>query len=152
MTKKCSNCGEIIAEESLFCPKCGSYAKVAKPERNYPIKWIVITGACIILLIIVGSFAISHSSRTDTVLSMISDSNLDSSNEYAVQLRDADKNVLAGQFITVEFNNNTYTLVTDANGTAAINLTVGDGSYEVKSYFKGNDVYNEAHSSDIVIK
>ena len=152
MTKKCSNCGEIIAEESLFCPKCGSYAQVAKPKRDYPVKWIIITSACIILLIIVSAFAISHSSRTDTTLSMISDSNLDSSDEYVVQLRDADNNVLADKFITVEFNNNTYTLVTDANGTAAINLTVGDGSFEVKSYFKGSDVYNEAHSSDIVIK
>lgn len=151
MTKKCSNCGEIIDDESLFCPKCGSYAKVGS-SREYPLKWILITAACIVLLIIVCAFAVSHGSRTDTTLTMISDSNLDSSNEYMVQLRDADKNVLAGEFITVEFNNNTYTLVTDANGTAAINLTAGDGSLEVKSYFKGNDVYNEAHSSDIVIK
>lgn len=153
MTKKCSNCGETINEESLFCPKCGSYAKVEPSENRYPTKWIIITGICIILLILVtGTLFINHSSRTDTALSMISDSNLGSSNEYDVQLKDADGNLLADKFITVEFNNETYTLVTDSNGTASINLTVGDGSFEVKSFFKGDNDYNDAHSSDIIIK
>ena len=153
MTKKCSNCGETIDDESLFCPKCGSHAKVKSSENSYQTKWVIITGICIIMLILVTStLFINHSSRTDTALSMISDSNLGSSDEYVVQLKDANGNPLADKFITVELNNNTYTLVTDGNGAASINLTVGDGSFEVKSFFKGDDDYNEAHTSDIIIK
>ena len=74
------------------------------------------------------------------------------SNEYTVQLKDVNNRVLADKFITVKFNNESYTLVTDKNGTASINLTVIKGSFEVKSYFKGDSKYNDAHSSDIVIK
>ncbi len=152
MTKKCSKCGEIIGEESLFCPKCGSHVRVTGSKRSYPIKWIAIAGICIALLVFAGVFITNHSSKTDTTLSMISDSNLDASNEYKVQLKDSNNKVLEGQFINVELNNQSYTLVTDKNGTAAINFTIIKGSFDVKSYFKGNDVYNEAHSSDIVIK
>ena len=152
MTKKCSKCGETIGEESLFCPKCGSYIMSAGSKKSYPIKWIAITGICIVLLLFAGAFFINHSSKTDTTLSMISNSNLDASNEYTVQLKDVNNRVLADKFITVKFNNESYTLVTDKNGTASINLTVIKGSFEVKSYFKGDSKYNDAHSSDIVIK
>ena len=51
MTKKCSKCGETIGEESLFCPKCGNYVMSAGSKKSYPIKWIVITGICIVLLL-----------------------------------------------------------------------------------------------------
>ncbi len=88
MTKKCSKCGETIGEESLFCPKCGNYVMSAGSKKSYPIKWIVITGICIVLLLFAGVFFINHSSKTDTTLSMISNSNLDASNEYTVQLKD----------------------------------------------------------------
>lgn len=83
---------------------------------------------------------------------MLSDSNLDSSNQYRVALKDAGNNPLKDKFIVVEFGNNTYKLKTDGNGTASINLTLSDGSHEIKSYYKGDDTYNDAHSSDIIVK
>ena len=152
MTKKCSNCGEIISDELLFCPKCGSHVKVMDLKKSYSTKRIAIVGICIIILIISSVFILNYISRTDTTLTMTSDSRLDSSNMYSVQLKDKNNNVLPNQFITVEFNNNTYTLITDSNGTASINLTVHEGSFEVKSYFKGSDIYKDAHTSDIIVK
>lgn len=152
MARKCSKCGEINEDNSLFCQECGSYTQEIKKDRNYPVKWIVLAIIIIALAVAAGMFISVHNSKIDTTLTMISNSHLDSSNEYSVELKDANNHVLSNEFIIVEFNNSTYTLQTDSNGTASINLTVGDGSYEVKSYYKGSDVYNDAHSSDIIVK
>lgn len=152
MARKCKNCGEIIEDDSLFCPKCGNYVKRSRQTRSYPVKWIVVLLIALILILATGIFITNHESKIDTELVMISNSHLDTSDEFAVQLRDAENNTLADEFITVEFDNQTYTLRTDSNGTAGINLTLNDGSYEIKSNFKGNDVYGESHSSDIIVR
>lgn len=152
MTKECKNCGEVIDDETLFCPKCGKYVEMTSAKKEYPVKWIGIAALVIILIIVAGVFLTGNSSKIDTTLSMTSNSNLGPSNEYSVVLKDASNNPLAGEFIKVEVNNNTYTLKTDSSGTAKINLTLGEGSFEIKSYFKGDDTYSESHSSDIVVK
>lgn len=152
MSRKCSNCGESIADDSLFCPKCGSYTKDNQKPRSFPLKWIAIAGIIIVLAVVAGYAISNHNSKTDTTLVMLSDSNLDSSNQYRVALKDAGNNPLKDKFIVVEFGNNTYKLKTDDNGTASINLTLSDGSHEIKSYYKGDDTYNDAHSSDIIVK
>ena len=152
MSRKCSNCGESIADDSLFCPKCGSYTKGNNKPRSFPVKLIAIAGIIIVLLLVAGYAIMNHNSKTDTTLTMLSDSNLDSSNQYRVVLKDSKNSPLPHKFIIVEFGNDTYKLKTDANGTAIINLTVSKGSHEIKSYFKGDDTYNDAHSSDIVVK
>ena len=152
MARKCSNCSEVIDDDSLFCPECGSYTLEISKAKKYPMKWVVLALVFIILIAIAGLYFFEHTSKTDTSLSLVSNSNLDSSNEYSVQLKDSSSNPLAFKFISVKFNNNTYTLQTDRNGIASINLTVKDGSHEVKSYYKGDAKYNEAHSSDILVK
>ncbi len=152
MSRKCSNCGETISDDSLFCPKCGSYTKGSQKPKSYPVKWIAIAGIIIVLVVVAGYAIANHNSKTDTTLAMISDSNLDSSNQYKVVLKDAKNSPLQDKFIVVEISNETYKLKTDSNGTASINLTLSDGSHEIKSFFKGDDTYNEAHSSDIIVK
>ena len=152
MARKCSNCGEVIDDDSLFCPECGSYTLEVSKNKRFPLKWALLATLFIILLAVAGLYFFEHTSKTDTSLTLMSNSKLDSSNEYSVQLRDSSKNSLAFKFISVKFGNDTYTLQTDRNGIASINLTVKDGSHEVKSYYKGDSKYNEAHSSDILVK
>ena len=152
MARKCSKCSEVIEDDALFCPECGSYTLEIKDKNKYPLKWIVLALVCIVLISVAGFYFLEHNSKIDTTLALVSNSNLDSSNEYSVELKDSAKNPLAGKFITVEFENDTFTLQTDSNGIASINLTVKDGSHEVKAYYKGDSSYNEAHSSDIIFK
>lgn len=152
MARKCSKCGEIVEDDSLFCPECQNYTQKIVNDRKYPVKWIALALIIVIVLLSAGAYFSYHSSKTDTTLTMTSNSHLGSSNAYEVVLKDANGKALVNEFITVEFKNSTYTLQTNANGTASINLTAGDGSYEVKSYYKGSSTYNEAHSSDIIVK
>ena len=152
MARKCSKCGEVTEDDSLFCPECGSYTLEIKEKNKYPLKWIALALVCIALVTVAGFYFLDHNSKIDTSLTLVSNSNLDSTNEYSVELKDSAKNPLAHKFITVEFNNDTYTLQTDSDGIASINLTVKDGSHEVKAYYKGDSSYNEAHSSDIIVK
>lgn len=152
MTRECENCGETVDDETLFCPSCGNYVQMSEVKKSYPIRWIILAALIIAIVIFGAVYVLNTSPKIDTSLTMISNSNLNSYNEYAVQLKDADNSPMEGQFIKVEANNNTYTLKTDSNGTARMNLTLKDGSYEIKSFFKGDDKYSESHSSDIVIK
>ena len=152
MARKCINCDEIIEDDSLFCPKCGRVTQEEEKVSSYPVKWIAIASLCIILIVAGGFFLSNNNTKTDTSLAVISDSHLGLSNEYSVQLKDADNNALADKFIVVEFLNETYTLKTDSNGIASINLTVSDGTYEIKASFAGDDTYNEAHTSDTIVK
>ncbi|WP_296888423.1 zinc-ribbon domain-containing protein [uncultured Methanobrevibacter sp.] len=152
MTRECENCGESVEDETLFCPACGHYVKMPKVKRSYPARWIILATIIVVIVIFGAVFVLNTSPKTATSLTMLSSSNLNSFGEYAVQLKDVNGNPMSGQFIKIEVKNNTYTLKTDSNGTARMNLTLGDGSYEIKSYFKGDNKYGESHSSDIVIK
>lgn len=151
MERKCEKCGEVIEDESLFCPKCGSYVRIDKDKSAYSLKWIVVALIAVSLMLAAGIFIMNHDSKTDTTLTMTSNSNLGSSNTYSVQLKDAKGNLLANEYVTVQFNNQTYNLKTDKNGTASINLTVYDGSFEIKSNYRGSQDYRESHTSDIVV-
>ncbi len=152
MVKSCKYCGAELSEDTLFCPKCGNYIKRKEADKSSPVKWILIAVACMLLVVAAGMLIATNNSKTQTALTMQSDSNLDASNEYVVYLCDENNNTLADKFIVVEINENSYTLMTDENGFASINLTVGEGSYQVNSYFKGDDKYAESHTSDIIIK
>ena len=153
MTRKCRKCGEEIIDESLFCPKCGNYVEIGEIKRQYPLKWIAVAALCIALVIAAGIFIANDSSIKETSLVMISDSHFsDSSDVFSLQLSDSDGNPLADRFIRVEIGNNTYTLKTDENGTAQMNFTMGTGTFEIRSYFEGDDSYGESHSTDIVVR
>ena len=151
MTKYCKKCGCEIKDDSLFCPKCGAYVERSKSKISINSKWILI-GIIIVLVIVLGLFLFNGNDKVETNLSMVSQSNSHSSNEYIVLLTDSKNKSLKDKFVNVEFNNNTYTLKTDSEGLAKINLTLSDGSNEVKSYFKGDNEYLESHSSDILVK
>lgn len=152
MARKCKNCGEVLEDDSLFCGKCGSYVKRSKKTGSYPVKWIVVALIAISLILAAGIFITNHNTKMETSLTMLSDSHLGSSDEFSIQLKDKNSTPLSDRYITVEINNETYTLRTDSNGTARINLTLSDGSYEIKSFYKENDKYLESHSSDIIVK
>lgn len=152
MAKSCKYCGAELSEDTLFCPKCGNYIKRKEAKNSSPIKWILIAVACMLLVVAAGMLIATNTSKTQTALTMQSDSNMDSSNEYVVYLCDENNNSLSDKFIVVEINENSYTLMTDAEGFARINLTLGDGSYQVNSYFRGDDTYAESHTSDIIIR
>ncbi|MBR0271173.1 MAG: DUF2116 family Zn-ribbon domain-containing protein [Methanobrevibacter sp.] len=151
MARKCKNCGEIISDDSLFCSKCGSYIKRSRVEKSYPVKWIAVAVLCIFLIVLAGFMLSANDTKTATSLVMISSSQFEYSDTFSVQLTDEAGNNLSDKFITVAINDNTYTLKTDSNGTASINLTLADGSYTVNSDFGGDDVYGESHSSDVVV-
>ncbi len=151
MTKYCRKCGCEIKDDPLFCPKCGVYIERSKNKISFSSKWFLI-GIIIVLLVVLALFLFNGNDKTETNLSMLSQSNSHSSNEYVVKLTDSNNKSLEGRFIDVEFNNNTYALKTDSEGLAKINLTLSEGSNEVKSYFKGDNEYLESHSSDILVK
>jgi predicted nucleic acid-binding Zn ribbon protein len=152
MQRKCEKCGEVIEDDSLFCSKCGTYVRITENSKSYSLKWIVVALIAVSLILAAGIFITNYNSKIDTTLAMTSDSDLDSFNTYSVQLKDGNGKFLSDEFVTVQFNNQTYNLKTDSNGTASINLTVTDGSFEISSNYKGNDVYKESHTSDIVVK
>ena len=149
MAKYCRNCGAEISDESLFCPECKTYVKRDSKEKTSNVKWILIGVAIVILIIAAGIFMSNVTGKTSTSLTMISSSNLDSGT-YQVLLKDKADNPLADRYITVEVDNATYTIKTNSEGIAGINLTFS-GSHEVKSYFAGDGEYEESHTSDIVI-
>lgn len=151
MSRKCKNCSEIIEDESLFCPKCGKYLGKSKNNRQYPVKWIAVAILCVFLIIFFGFVATSGETKLPTSLTMTSASHLQSSDTFSVKLTDDANNTLADKYVTVSINDNKYTLKTDKNGTASINLTLSDGSYTVNSDFKGDGQYGDAHSSDVVV-
>ncbi|WP_407381597.1 zinc-ribbon domain-containing protein [Methanobrevibacter sp.] len=151
MARKCKNCGEIINDDSLFCSKCGNYIRRSGFEKTYPVKWIGVALLCIFLVVFSGFMLSSNDTKVATSLNMISSSQFEYWDTFSVQLTDESGNALADRFITVAINDNTYTLKTDSNGTASINLTLTDGSYTVNSDFRGDDVYGESHSSDVVV-
>lgn len=151
MSRKCKNCGEIINDDSLFCSKCGNYIKRSRVEKSYPIKWIAVALLCIFVIVFFGFVISDNDAKTVSSLTMISESHLDYSDTFSVRLTDDADNPLADRFITVAINDNEYTLKTDSDGVASINLTLTDGSYTVNSDFNGDDVYGESHSSDVVV-
>lgn len=151
MVKYCENCGAEISDESLFCPECKTYIKRENTEKPSNVKWILIGIAIVLLIIAAGIFFSNATGKTPTSLSMISTSNLDSG-PYQVSLTDASHNPLADRYITIEVDNITYTIKTDSKGVANITLNLAEGSHEIKAYFKGDDKYDESHTSDIVIK
>lgn len=150
MVKYCENCGAEISDESLFCPQCKSYVKRYKKEKTSNLKWVLIGVALIILIIAAGIFFSNTASKTSTTLTMYSSSNL-GTGHYKVLLADSANNPLVDKYITVEFENSTYTLKTNSQGVASINLTVKKGSHEINAKFMGDDSYGESHTSDIVI-
>ena len=153
MARTCKNCGASIEDELLFCPECGNYVSREEPKRSYSnLRLIAIAVVIMLLITALGLFLQNDPSKIDTSLTMISDSNLDSHNTYSVQLIDANNNSLADQYLTVQVNNTNYTLKTDSNGIATMNLTVPDGPNEINTFYKGNDEYWESHTSDIVVK
>ena len=103
----------------------------------------------IVIIIAAGIYIAGNTHKTDTRLTMSSPSH--SPGEYSVQLTDEDKNPLADQYIQVEIGNDTYTLRTDSNGTARMNLTLEDGTFEIRSLFNGDDIYEESQTTDIVV-
>lgn len=151
MVKYCENCGAEISDESLFCPECKTYVKRQNTEKPSNTKWILIGVAVVILIIAAGIFLSDFSAKASTSLTMISSSNLDSG-VYEVQLTDGSGNPLADKYILIEVENATYTIKTNSEGVANITLNLDEGSHEIKSYFNGDDVYDESHTSDIVIK
>ena len=151
MVKYCENCGAEISDESLFCPECKTYVKRENTEKPSNTKWILIGVAVVILIIAAGIFLSDFSAKASTSLTMISSSNLDSG-VYEVQLTDGSGNPLADKYILIEVENATYTIKTNSEGVANITLNLDEGSHEIKSYFNGDDVYDESHTSDIVIK
>ncbi len=150
MAKYCRKCGCEIKDDSLFCPECGSYIKRSENKVSLDSKWILI-GIAILIIVVIGVFLFTGSSKVETSLSMVSQSNFDSSTEYVVLLSDADNKPLADKFVNVEFNNDTYTLRTDSEGLAKINLTLSEGNHEVNSYFEGDEQYKESHTSNIIV-
>ena len=151
MVKYCENCGAEISDESLFCPECKTYVKRQNTEKPSNTKWILIGIAVVILIIAAGIFLSDVSTKASTSLTMISSSNLDSG-IYEVLLTDGSGNPLADKYILIEVGNATYTIKTNSEGVANITLNLDEGSHEIKSYFNGDDVYDESHTSDIVIK
>ena len=149
MTRECENCGEVLEDESLFCPKCGNYVKRSKEKRKYPIKWIAVAALVIVIVAAAAIFISGNDQKTDTRLTMNSTSH--SPEEYVVQLTDENGKPLADRFIEVGIGNDTYTLRTDSNGTARMNLTLDEGTFEIRSHFSGDEGYSESRSSDIVV-
>lgn len=152
MVRNCRNCGCEISDESLFCPECGVYIDRADVKKSSPVKWILIALAIILLVAAAALFVSSDDGKSETALTMISESNLDASGTYSVLLSDENNNSLPDRFISVSVDNNTYTLKSDSNGVATINLTLSEGSHEITSYFKGDDSYGESHTNDIIIR
>ena len=53
MARKCSKCGEIVEDDSLFCPECQNYTQKIVNDRKYPVKWIALALIIVIVLVVV---------------------------------------------------------------------------------------------------
>ena len=59
--------------------------------------------------------------------------------KYVIALKDMQGNAIAGEKLAVTVGDNVYSLTTDENGEAAVNIDMGAGTYKVTSVFSGND-------------
>lgn len=152
MVKYCENCGSEIGDESLFCPNCKTYVKRENTQKTSNVKWILVGVAVVILIIAAGIFLSNTTGKVPTTLTMVSGSNLGYNQQYKVLLTDNANNTLADKYITIEIDNTTYTIRTNSEGVASMNLTLSEGSHQINAYFKGDSSYGESHTSDIVVK
>ena len=70
---------------------------------------------------------------------------------YTIKLIDENNNTLSNQTITVEFNNNTYTLTTNTNGEVQIPLNnLNIGIYNITSTFQETEEYQASNTTNTI--
>ena len=69
---------------------------------------------------------------------------------YRVELLDSEGDPLANQSVIFTINNVNYTRNTNANGIASIGIGLSSGSYNITSYYEGNDKYEGSSTINLV--
>lgn len=115
-------------------------------------KNILIAIVLIIVVACVGVFAILQHSATDeklnTQINFLSQTTLQNGNQVQFELKDVQGTVIAGQNVTISYddgsgNIQTYNIITDANGKGYLTISGEDaGSYNVTVTYNGNNQYN----------
>ena len=73
--------------------------------------------------------------------------------KFKITLKDAKKTLLKNTKVKIQINGQTYTKITDKEGSAYLNLNLKSGTYKVLTTFAGNKYYyNKSVSSTVEVK
>ena len=114
-------------------------------------KNIIIAILIVIIIAIVGAFALTHQGngeKIDTRINYLNENiTFKNGDQVEFELKDVNGNVIAGEQLNITYagdENQTYTVVTDSNGKCSLvieNQPAGD--YVVVVKYGGSDKYNE---------
>lgn len=71
--------------------------------------------------------------------------------EFTIKLKDMEGNLIANQTITLTINSDTYTLTTNNNGVASVNLSYAVGNYTMNYYYTGLNGYLSSNDTSMLL-
>lgn len=109
----------------------------------------------VIILIIVGFFIFSTfggDKQTETAITFLNNDTLKNGDQIEVELKDKDENILAGENVTISYQENgatqTYSLITDTNGRVYLVLSNEPlGEHNISATYNGNEIYSGCSAS-----
>lgn len=118
---------------------------------------IIIILLVVIIILLVGLFAlVFNESKTGTVITVTSNSELCKGDNFSVLLTDSNSNPLVNQTVTVVIidsngTQNKQTVTTDGSGNGALKLdNVSTGDYTVEVYYEGDFSYSSSSVNQTV--
>ena len=119
-------------------------------------KNIIIGTLLVVLIAIGGVFALSNTSKANTEVNFLSDSNLNNGDHVEILLKDTNGNPLGEQNITIIYESNgneeDYHVITDSEGKAYLTLTDEPiGEHKVTVKYDGNDKYNGCVAEETIV-
>lgn len=105
-----------------------------------------------ILLVLIGLTIIPNMQKEDCNIEITSSESLKDNENITIKLSDLNNNPIADKNIKISLSNSNdtqeYTVKTDTNGIATLNLSEGHiGTYNLTCTFDGDDKYKETSSS-----
>ena len=112
---------------------------------------LIIAIIIVILVAVVGIFAFSPSGPSDTQINFISQTTLKNGDQIQFVLTDSQGNAIANQEVTITYDDQTYTVVTDAEGKGALLLEDQEtGEHAVSVSYTGNDQYKPCQAQQTI--
>lgn len=107
----------------------------------------------VIVLIVLGGLLVfsQTSAKSDTQITFLSNTSLNSEDSVEFVLKDAQGNPLENQNVSILFKSGSeverYSILTDSNGKGSLVLNESAGNYSITVNYSGDDKYNSCSAS-----
>lgn len=113
---------------------------------------ILVVLIVIVLIVLGGLLVFSHTSaKSDTQITFLSNTSLNSEDSVEFVLKDAQGNPLENQNVSILFKDGSeverYSILTDSNGKGSLVLNESAGNYSITVNYGGDDKYNSCSAS-----